>query len=172
MIANCGWISLMRRWYSNHNPLRLPDKPAPRPTALMSWQGNPPAMTLTCSFISLAFSLVTSSKIGTSGQCVLRTERQKGSISQKATVRIPARSRPRLNPPMPEKRSRTFMGCFRYSRAPAGGGPLAPAFTPPYALRRRRRESAGASSDAASAASGSGAAPSIPTHSIISKTGV
>ena len=35
--------------------------------------------------------------------------RQNGSISQNATVRIPARSSPRLKPPIPEKRSRTFI---------------------------------------------------------------
>lgn len=48
-----------------------------------------------------------SSYIGTFGQCFANTRRQNGSISQNATVCIPARSSPRLKPPMPLNRSRT-----------------------------------------------------------------
>src|SRR5690606_2911722 len=49
----------------------------------------------------------------TSGQCFARTRRQNGSISQKATVsKPPVRSKPRLKPPMPEKRSRTRSFCI------------------------------------------------------------
>lgn len=40
------------------------------------------------------------------------TRRQKGSISQNATVLIPALSKPREKPPIPLKRSRTFSICF------------------------------------------------------------
>ena len=50
-----------------------------------------------------------SSCMGTSGQCFARTLRQYGSISQKATVCIPARSRPNENPPIPENKSNTRM---------------------------------------------------------------
>src|SRR5262245_50934026 len=45
--------------------------------------------------------------MGTSGQCFRRTRWQNLSISQKATVRIPARSSPSEKAPMPLKRSRT-----------------------------------------------------------------
>jgi hypothetical protein len=45
---------------------------------------------------------------GTPGQCLARTALQNGSISQNATVCIPARSSPRENPPIPEKRSSTL----------------------------------------------------------------
>src|SRR5215510_5710524 len=56
--------------------------------------------------------------MGTSGQCLARTRRQNGSISQNATVRIPARSSPRLKPPMPLNRSRTFIPS-RFYRSPS-----------------------------------------------------
>jgi hypothetical protein len=46
--------------------------------------------------------------IGSFGQCFCNTCWQKGSISQNATVSMPARSKPREKPPMPENKSSTF----------------------------------------------------------------
>ncbi len=48
--------------------------------------------------------------MGVFGQWRASTLRQKGSISQKAAVVIPARSSPSENPPIPEKRSSTRIG--------------------------------------------------------------
>lgn len=57
---------------------------------------------------SFACSERTSSKTGTPGQATARSARLAGSISQNATVSKPARSSPRENPPIPEKRSKTL----------------------------------------------------------------
>ena len=103
----------MSRANSDHSPLRSPPMPAPRPATLMSWQGNPPQMRSTPSPFAercCADNSRTSWNMWTSGQCLASTRRAKGSISQNATVRMPARSRPRLKAPMPLNRSRTRTG--------------------------------------------------------------
>lgn len=110
-MTNRGRSSPMRRPYSDHRPDRAPSRPARFPAWLMSWHGNPPQMTST-PIPSLerasAVRVLTSSYRGTSGQCFASTRRQNESISQKATVsNPPVRSKPKLKPPIPEKRSRT-----------------------------------------------------------------
>lgn len=120
--AYFGLVSLMILCNSNHSPLLSPDNPAPFPARLMSWHGKPPQITSgrIPSVESLsAVRVRTSSYCGTSGQCFLSTARQNGSISQKATVCIPARSSPRLNPPMPLNKSKTFnQATIRLRRTP------------------------------------------------------
>ena len=83
---------------------------APRcfPAWDQGWHGKPPTMMSTLPSPSVGM-VRTSSKIGTSGQCLRRTAWQNWSRSQNATVRKgPADSSPRLNPPIPLKRSRTL----------------------------------------------------------------
>lgn len=106
-IAKRGRTRRMDRTNSRQSPERSPCNPAPKPARLISWHGNPPQMTSASpSWNSL---VVMSSWHGTAGQCFASTSRQNGSISQKPTVCIPARSSPREKPPMPLKRSRTFI---------------------------------------------------------------
>src|SRR5580693_4258453 len=100
-----GRSSPTSRAYSRQRPLRSPARPPPFPARLMSWQGNPPQMTST-SPTSAPLRARTSSKRGTLGQWWASKYRQTASISQNATgSNPPVRSRPRLNPPIPENRS-------------------------------------------------------------------
>lgn len=112
-MMNCGRTSPMIRRYSSQRPDRAPLMPDRFPAVEMSWHGNPPQMTSMSVIPSRrrvsALSSRTSSYIGTPGQCLDSTRRQKGSISQNATVsNPPVRSSPRENPPMPLKRSSVF----------------------------------------------------------------
>ena len=50
-----------------------------------------------------------------SGQCLANTSWQNLSCSQKATVSIPARSKPKEKPPMPENKSKTLIDHSRTS---------------------------------------------------------
>lgn len=103
-----GRSSPTNRAISDQRPERLPASPSPFPATLRSWQGKPPEITSTGP-TSSPRNVVTSSKQGTSGQCFASTRRQNGSISQNATVsNPPVRSSPRLKPPIPENRSKTF----------------------------------------------------------------
>lgn len=106
---------------SDHKPDRSASMPARSPALEMSWQGNPPQITSTGP-TSSPFSLVTSSNWRTCGQCFANTRRQNGSISQKATVsNPPVRSKPKLKPPIPEKRSRTRNLFITLTRSPHPG---------------------------------------------------
>jgi len=108
-ITYLGRISLTSRTISLHSPLRSPLMPDWAPATDKSWQGNPPVITSTDPLNCSPSNSFTSSYIGTSGQCFLSTFCGNGSISQKATVsKPPVRSRPRLKPPMPENKSKTF----------------------------------------------------------------
>lgn len=104
-----GRSSPMRREKDDHRPDRSPPIPAPAPAWLMSWHGNPPQMTSQ----GTPAKVVTSPWIGTAGQCLRRMAWQYGLFSTNWMVRIPARSSPRLKPPIPEKRSRTFTEAVR-----------------------------------------------------------
>ena len=53
-------------------------------------------------------SVLMSSWIGTSGQCLLRIRRASGSISHWNTTVIPDLSRPRSKPPIPAKNEATL----------------------------------------------------------------
>jgi hypothetical protein len=91
--------------------------PTPLPALLMSWQGKASADDIgSNSICSKAIGGEGSHVVvaGDVGQCFARTRRQNGSISQNATVRIPARSSPREKPPIPLKRSRTFTSAFHW----------------------------------------------------------
>ena len=89
-----------QRWRSSSLPRCFP-------ATLKGWQGYPPHTRPGCSGRSSGSRSLMSSKMGTPGQCFASTDRQYGSHSQNAMVRIPARPRPSEKPPMPEKRSRT-----------------------------------------------------------------
>ena len=110
-IAHFGRTSLMSRNISFHKPERSPMMPTPFPAVDISWQGNPPVMTVgkipsvcSCSWVSSFMSLY----IFTLGQCLPKTFLHSLSFSQNAAVsNPPAHSRPRENPPMPLKRSST-----------------------------------------------------------------
>lgn len=80
------------------SPVRLPWMAA---ATLVRWQGGPPATTSA----STDGMVLASWWTGMPGQCFASTRRQRGSISQKATVWNPARSNPRDSPPIPLKRS-------------------------------------------------------------------
>ena len=113
-IAYRGRSSLIRRAHSDQSPLRSPSIPAPFPATLMSWHGKPPVMTSTPIPSVASRSAViplTSSYSFTPGQFLLSTFCAYGSISQNATVSKPARSKPRVNPPIPANRSRTRIFC-------------------------------------------------------------
>jgi hypothetical protein len=105
-----GRTCRMTRAYSNQSPESAPESPADRPATLMSWHGKPPQMTSIGSreaICSAPTERMSPSK-GTPGHRSSSMDRQKGSISQKATVRKPARSSPMEKPPIPENRSSTF----------------------------------------------------------------
>jgi len=111
-IAYLGRSSPSKRAQSAHNPLRSASIPPCSPATDKSWHGNPPVMMsgLIPSRRSRSAVIVrTSSYIGTSGQFFFNTFCAYGSISQKATVSNPARSKPSVNPPMPANKSKTFI---------------------------------------------------------------
>ena len=95
-----GRSSRMIRANSGHSH-RSSLVPLRSPAELNGWHGKPPQMRSTAVSLS-APTLRTSSCLGTSGQWFARTLRHHGSISTCQAQRIPARSRPRSMPPMPE----------------------------------------------------------------------
>ena len=106
-ILGCPTMRTARRIYQN-SPERSPASPAPFPANDMSWHGKP-AVTRPTGPRAEKSAVVTSSYCGTPGQCLPRTLRAYGLISQNATVwKSPARSSPRLKPPAPANKSRTF----------------------------------------------------------------
>lgn len=134
-MMNSGRRSPASRAISDHSPLRVPSPmPACAPATLMSWQGKPPVMTSTAipsAARRSAVSSLTSLYCLTVGQCFASTARQNGLISQKATVsKPPVRSRPRLKPPMPENRSRTFSTGAGLHRRSKGAQACPPAGRP------------------------------------------
>ena len=68
------------------------------------WHGKPPVSRVAPRWSPPRKSR-TSGTMGTDGQCLRRTDWQKGSRSQKTVVRKPAHPAARDMPPMPEKRS-------------------------------------------------------------------
>ena len=103
---------------------RLSSAPLWFPAVLQGWQGNPPTQMSTPLNRSVGIFRM-SSKIGMFGQCFRKTAWQKRSCSQKATVeKAPVASSPRLNPPIPEKRSRTVKFFFELSQSSAGNHSL------------------------------------------------
>lgn len=111
----------MTRRYSNHNPLRAPDRPAPRPAADISWQGNPPQMTSSSrwalrsantspsSWLS-ARKVVTSSHTGRFGKRAWRMLAWKSSISTAHTGVMPCKTSARSPPPPPAKICTEYFG--------------------------------------------------------------
>ena len=91
---------------------RLPANPARLPATLRSWQGNPPDQ-MSASGMSFAFTSVMLPRFGALGNRSARTVLAYGSISLTLTVSIPARSKPRSNPPTPEKNDACFTACDR-----------------------------------------------------------
>ena len=113
----------MTRRYSNHNPLRAPDRPAPRPAADISWQGNPPQMTSSSRWALRsantspssglsARKVVTSSHTGRLGKRAWRMLAWKSSISTAHTGVMPWRTSARSPPPPPAKRCTEYFGVF------------------------------------------------------------
>ena len=99
-----GRISHMIRLNSRHNPERSPSIPIRLPATETSWQGKPPQITSHCQSVpSRGGKVHTSSCRRTFGQCFSRTRLAYSSFSTCQTHRIPARSKPRSNPPIPEK---------------------------------------------------------------------
>ena len=116
----------MTRRYSNHNPLRAPDRPAPRPAADISWQGNPPQMTSSSRWALRsannspsaglsARKVVTSSHTGRLGKRAWRMLAWKSSISTAHTGVMPWRISARSPPPPPAKRCTEYFGFSTFS---------------------------------------------------------
>lgn len=100
-----GRRSRTMRANSNQRPDLSPASPAPLPAKLMSWHGNPPAMTSTLQSSSpLGGNVFTSSWRRTSGQCFASTRRAKGSISTCHLHWRPDLSSPKSMPPIPANR--------------------------------------------------------------------
>lgn len=95
---------------SNQSPDRSPASPRRFPAMERSWQGNPPQIRSTvfdsCVFAPIFLTSVCSSECG---KCRRKTFCAFLSISHTATLCIPAFSKARSNPPMPENRDMNFI---------------------------------------------------------------
>lgn len=130
----------MTRSISRQSPDCSPSRPAPLPAREMSVQGNPPVTSSTapaCSRTDSAVTSLTSSHLGTAGQCFARTARHQESHSACPAIVHPARSRPRSCRPIPENRD-SARG--RLTAAPPQPHTRAAGATPPP---RRRAQPAG-----------------------------